>query len=158
MSVELNSGGGWAPIFKNNRACFWTGVELLLQTMGFGSPHRTHSKSMIWDPHSDRLFLSAPIWSAALWGTFLQWTVRLRSLLFKHISHTKKQVYSSLLVKIGTNFIHITSSLTSHFKPPCYSSKPFFLSFQRANCIFSHCMAYLHLSCIWLLSKSHVSV
>lgn len=25
---------------------------------GFGSPQRTHSKSMSWDPHSDRLFLS----------------------------------------------------------------------------------------------------
>lgn len=24
---------------------------------GFGSPHHTHSKSMSWDPHTDRLFL-----------------------------------------------------------------------------------------------------
>lgn len=31
---RLNSGGEWGSIFKNNRACFWTGVELLLQTMG----------------------------------------------------------------------------------------------------------------------------
>lgn len=32
--AQSTVGGEWGSIFKNNRTCFWTGVELLLQTMG----------------------------------------------------------------------------------------------------------------------------
>lgn len=65
---------------------------------GFGSPHRTHSKSMSWDSHAERLFLSLWFWSAAGWGEHFYDNAPQE--FFLPLLLNIKQVYSRFLVII----------------------------------------------------------